>query len=90
MENQGMPGGFSGADIAEAQTIANSVRPAIESQTGKTYTTFTVTEAQKQVVAGINWLCKITVDDGKTLHAKIHIPLPHKNEPNQLLEVKQD
>ena len=49
----------------------------VESQLNQTFTTFNAISFQTQVVAGINYLFKVDVGDGKVLSVKIHKPLPH-------------
>ena len=42
-----------------------------------------------QVVAGINYLFKIEVDNGEYLHVKVYKPLPYTQQPPEVSEVTE-
>ena len=73
----------------EVKEIANSVKDQVEKKLGKTFETFDAVLYKTQVVAGKNYKIKVHVGGQKFIHIKVHIPLPGKNEPNQLLECKE-
>ena len=73
----------------EVKEIANSVKDQVEKKLGKTFETFDAVLYKTQVVAGKNYKIKVHVGEQKFIHIKVHIPLPGKNAPNQLLECKE-
>jgi hypothetical protein len=78
--------GAASDDVVKGQEIATTNKALIESKAGKSYTTFTVTAATKQVVSGMKWKLKIKVDGDAYIHAEVYIPPGKAAEIN---EVKQ-
>ena len=87
-----MPGGFEQAKEAtkEIQTIAEGMKEQVEKQLGQTFDRFDAVVYTSQIVAGTNYLIKVQVGEEKFVHIKVHIPLPFKNAPNELLECEGD
>ena len=89
-----MPGGFGANKQPDEETTAffNSVRPAVEQQTGQSFSDWQIVHYQSQVVAGTNFWVKIAVGAGDKdfIHVKIFRPLPHTGDPAEVKEVHQD
>lgn len=66
-----------------------SVKPAVETQLGKSFGSFSGVSCTTQVVAGTNYLFKVEVDGGAFLHVKLHKPLPHKQEGPVLMKATE-
>ena len=64
-----------------------SLKEAIESKVGKTFTKFNALCYKSQVVAGTNYSFKVETDDD-IIHVNISKPLPHTNLPPQLTTVE--
>ena len=81
-------GGFGNARDAddEVKALALEMKPKVEQALGATYGTFEAVKYTSQVVAGTNYKIKVKVGDEKYVHIKVHVPLPAKNAPNELLE----
>ena len=83
-----MPGGFDNDKEAteDVKTLANNMKEKVQEQLGEKFETFDAVLYTTQVVAGTNYLIKVKVGDEKYVHIKVHVPLPAKNAPNELLE----
>ncbi len=83
-----MLGGFGNALDADdnVKALATGMKGAAEKALGETYGVFEAVKYTKQVVNGTNYKIKVKVGDGKYVHLKVHVPLPAKNAPNELLE----
>ena len=83
-----MLGGFGAMKDATAdiKDIANGMKERVEEALGETYTEFEAVKYTKQIVNGTNYKIKVKVGGEKYIHIKVHVPLPNKNAPNELLE----
>ena len=61
-----------------------------ETALGEKYTEFEAVKYTKQIVNGTNYNIKVKVGGEKYVHIKVHVPLPAKNAPNELLEHAKD
>ena len=80
-------GGFGNARDADdkVKALALQMKPEVEKALGATYGTFEAVKFTTQVVAGTNYKIKVKVGNEQYVHIKVHVPLPNKNAPNQLL-----
>ena len=83
-----MLGGFGNAKDADdkVKALAKGMKGAAEKALGETYGEFEAVKYTTQVVNGTNYKIKVKVGDEKYVHIKVHVPLPTKNAPNELLE----
>ncbi len=83
-----MLGGFGNAKDADdnVKALAKGMKGAAEKALGETYGEFEAVKYTTQVVNGTNYKIKVKVGDEKYVHIKVHVPLPAKNAPNELLE----
>ena len=83
-----MLGGFGNAKDADdnVKALAKEMKGKAEAALGETYGEFEAVKFKTQVVAGTNYLIKVKVGGDKYVHLKVHVPLPCKNAPNELLE----
>jgi len=83
-----MAGGFTEAQEMneEVAAIAVGLKGEIQENLGQEFETFEPLSYMSQVVAGTNYMIKIQVGEGSYVHAKVHEPLPHKNEAPRLME----
>merc|ERR1711916_400768 len=79
--------GDASAPDENAKAVLASVKGAVETKQGKTYTTFDPIHVKTQVVAGTNYMFKVLCDEGEVIHVKVHKPLPHTNNPTVLMNV---
>ena len=85
-----MMGGYSAQpkEITDTeQGVIDSVKEAVESSVGKTFTKFKGLSFKSQVVAGTNFHFKVETDDD-IIHIKVSRPLPHTKLPPQLNSVE--
>ena len=84
--NMSMAGGFGATREATAdeQAILDIVRPEIEARLSKQFSVFQAVSFQTQVVAGVNYIMKVKIDD-EFAHVKIAKPLPHTQLPPFLM-----
>ena len=68
----------------EMQALAVSMKAEIEAKVGKSFTVFAPVSYTSQVVAGMNYRVRISVDEGKTIIATIYKPLPCYHQPNKV------
>ena len=80
----GGPGAMQDADN-EIKEIATGMKERAEKALGETYTEFEAVKYTKQIVNGTNYKIKVKVGNEQYVHIKVHVPLPNKNAPNQLL-----
>ena len=85
----GGPGAPKEAD-AEIKEIAKGMKEKAEKALGETYGEFEAVQYTKQIVNGTNYNIKVKVGGEKYVHIKVHVPLPAKNAPNELLEQSKD
>ena len=85
----GGPGAAQQADD-DIKKIAKDMKEAAEKALGETYTEFEAVTFTRQVVNGTNYKIKVKVGEEKYVHIKVHVPLPHTNSPNELLEQAKD
>lgn len=86
----GLAGGYHKAGKVEQShkdLVAHNLA-AINSKLGAHATSFTVTEAWTQVVAGTNYFFNLKSNDNKEYWVKLYEPLPHTNSPVQVTEGK--
>ena len=69
-----------------AQAILDSLKSHVEQHCNKSFSKFQALSYKTQVVAGLNYLFKVQVDDS-IIHIKIHKPLPHTQKEPVLMEV---
>ena len=81
----GGPGAMQDADN-DVKDIATGMKERVEQALGETYTEFEAVKYTKQIVNGTNYNIKVKVGANKYIHMKVHVPLPNKNSPNQLME----
>ena len=83
-----MLGGFGDAKDADdnVKALAKGMKEKAEAALGETYGEFDAVKFKTQVVNGTNYLIKVKVGGDKYVHLKVHVPLPCKNAPNELLE----
>ena len=83
-----MLGGFGNAQDADdtVKALAKEMKGKAETALGETDGEFEAVKFTKQVVNRANYLIKVKVGDGKYVHLKVHVPLPTRNAPNELLE----
>lgn len=81
-----MPGGYSEPQPPNQQVrdALELIQDELELQEGKKFTTFEAVSFISQTVAGTNFLIKVQTDDGY-LHALVFRPLPHTQQPTQLM-----
>ncbi|XP_039376430.1 stefin-C-like [Mauremys reevesii] len=79
-----IPGGFTETKPAtpEVQEIADQVKPQLEEKDKKPYPVFVAITYKSQVVAGTNYLIKVSVSNStdECVHLKVFQSLPHENE----------
>ena len=82
-----MCGGFGNARPADdkVKALALEMKPKVEQALGATYTEFEAVQYTTQVVAGTNYKIKVSVGDGKYVHIKVHVPLPHTQKEKELM-----
>jgi len=81
-----MIGGLQEIDVtAEHQEIVKVHLAAINSKGHTHHTSFHVDKAWSQVVAGTNYFFHLTSNDHHKYSVFIHLPLPHTNQPPQVL-----
>ena len=85
----GGPGAAQDAND-EIKKIAKDMKEKAEKALGETYGEFEAVKYTKQIVNGTNYNIKVKVGKEKYVHIKVHVPLPAKNAPNQLLEQSKD
>ena len=85
----GGPGAMQDADN-EIKEIANGMKAHAEKALGETYSEFEAVKYTTQIVNGTNYNIKVKVGGEKYIHIKVHVPLPGKNAPNELLEEAKD
>ena len=87
-----MLGGFGNAKDADdnVKAIAKGMKEKAQTALGETYSEFEAVKYTTQVVNGTNYKIKVKVGDEKYVHIKVHVPLPAKNAPNELLEQEKD
>ena len=85
----GGPGAAQDADD-NIKKIAKDMKETAEKALGETYTEFEAVKYTSQIVNGTNYNIKVKVGGEKYIHIKVHVPLPAKNAPNQLLEQAKD
>ena len=87
-----MLGGPGAAQDAtdEIKKIAKDMKEKAEKALGETYGEFEAVKFTKQIVNGTNYNIKVKVGGEKYVHIKVHVPLPAKNAPNELLEQCKD
>lgn len=71
---------------AEEQAILDHVRGAVEERLNKVFNVFQAISYQTQVVAGVNYIFKVQIDD-EVRHIKVAKPLPHTHQPPFLMEI---
>ena len=83
-------GGFGDAKEADenVKKIATDMRQKVEEELGETFLKFKAVLYTTQVVAGTNYLIKVYVGHQKYIHIKVFVPLPFRNQPNELLNVE--
>lgn len=69
-----MPGsiGDSKPADAEAQQVADAVRPVVQEQTKKSYEVYEVLSYKTQLVAGLNFFLKVKTADNNCLHLRVY------------------
>ena len=87
-----MLGGPSAAMPADdaIKKIAKDMKEKAEKALGETYGEFEAVKYTKQIVNGTNYNIKVKVGGNNYVHIKVHVPLPAKNAPNELLEQSKD
>ena len=82
-----MCGGFGNTRPADdtAKAIAKEMKPKVEQALGTTFSQFEAVSFTTQVVAGTNYKIKVSVGDGKYIHIKVHVPLPHTQKEKELM-----
>ena len=83
-------GGFGDAQEADedVKKIATDMKQKVEEELGETFLKFRPVLYTSQVVAGTNYLIKVYVGHQKYIHIKVFVPLPFRNQPNELLNVE--
>ena len=83
-----MLGGFGDAKDADdnVKALAKGMKEKAEAALGEIFGEFDAVKYKTQVVNGTNYLIKVKVGGDKYVHLKVHVPLPTKNCPNELLE----
>jgi len=83
-----MLGGFGAAKDADdnVKALAKEMKGKAEAALGETYGEFEAVKFTTQIVNGTNYNIKVKVGGDKYVHLKVHVPLPAKNAPNELLE----
>ncbi|XP_040122896.1 cystatin-B isoform X1 [Oryx dammah] len=66
---------------AETQAIADKVKSQLEEKEKKKFPVFKAVEFRSQVVAGMNYLIKVQVDEDDFVHIQVFESLPHENKP---------
>ena len=85
----GGPGAAQDAND-EIKKIAKDMKEKAEKALGETYGEFEAVKYTKQIVNGTNYNIKVKVGKEKYVHIKVHVPLPAKKAPNELLEQCKD
>ena len=85
----GGPGAAKDADD-NIKEIAKGMKEKAEKALGETYSEFEAVKYTTQIVNGTNYNIKVKVGGEKYIHIKVHVPLPGKNAPNELLEEDKD
>ena len=77
-----LAGGFSGPRKPDAAKVEQFVgfRDAVQGYTGTQYSQFVPVSYQQQVVAGMVYKVTYDIGDGKTIVAKVFVPLPYTND----------
>ena len=81
-------GGFGNTRAAgeEEQAILETVRSAVAAELKREFNVFKAISFQTQVVAGVNYIFKVQIDD-EVRHIKVGKPLPHTNQPPFLMQM---
>ena len=61
---------------------------AVQTFSGKTYTSFVPKQFKSQVVAGMFYTIQYDIGDKKTIEVKVFQPLPHTNAPAEVKYIK--
>ncbi|XP_043854175.1 leukocyte cysteine proteinase inhibitor 1-like [Dromiciops gliroides] len=83
-----MTGGLSETKAAtpEIQKIVDEVKPQYEEKSNEKFEQFEAVSYKSQVVAGVIYYVKVALGKERYSHLKIFQPLPHTNEPLELLD----
>jgi cystatin-A/B len=88
----GVVGGFAEAkapdDDVKQLFSSDEVKAAVNEKLGSAAAEWEVVSVATQVVAGVNYRCKIKVGDAAFVHVKAFRPLPHTGEPFKVNEVE--
>ena len=86
-----MLGGFRSSQPADnnIKELVKSQKQNIENKLEATFNVFEAVEYKQQVVAGMNYLIKIKVDNDEYLHVKIYVPLKQSNKPILVLSASR-
>eukprot|EP00401_Gymnodinium_catenatum_P083338 CAMPEP_0117598002 /NCGR_PEP_ID=MMETSP0784-20121206/75167_1 /TAXON_ID=39447 /ORGANISM="" /LENGTH=95 /DNA_ID=CAMNT_0005400429 /DNA_START=110 /DNA_END=397 /DNA_ORIENTATION=+ len=71
---------------AEVKELAVSLKGAVETKLGKTFSKYEPLKYTSQVVAGTNYKVKVACDGDEHVHVKIFQPLPHTGESPSVSE----
>ncbi|XP_044837000.1 cystatin-B-like isoform X2 [Mauremys mutica] len=68
--------------FAESRSIRREVKPQLEEKDKKPYPVFVAITYKSQVVAGTNYLIKVSVSNSndECVHLRVFQSLPHENE----------
>ncbi|KAA8498486.1 Stefin-C [Porphyridium purpureum] len=76
---------------AHEQSLLDTVQPAIAAKGVVPLDgTLVAISFATQVVAGTNYIIKASTESGQVMHIKIHVPLPHTQNPPSLMDTKSD
>ncbi|XP_075760537.1 stefin-C-like [Pelodiscus sinensis] len=79
-----VPGGYTESKPAtpEIQKIVDQVKSQLEEKENVTYEFFKAVEFRRQVVAGTNYLIKVSVSNStdECVHLRVFESLPHENK----------
>jgi hypothetical protein len=82
-------GGFSDAKEGgpEEQQILDGLKESAQEQLGATFEEWTLHSFSTQVVAGVIYMMRVSVDGGEVVHVKVIKPLPHTNQPPSIMNI---
>ena len=84
-------GGFSEVKEAggEEQLLLDGLKESAEEQLGTSFQDWTLHSFSTQVVAGLIYMMRVTVDNGEVLHVKVIKPLPHTHQPPSIMKIER-
>ncbi|KAK6169441.1 hypothetical protein SNE40_020498 [Patella caerulea] len=82
MATNPLTGGWSElkTEDADIQKLCDLIRDDLEKRVGRKFTKYRAVEYKSQVVAGMNYIVKIHVGNGESIHVQFFNPLPGQGD----------